>query len=773
MTREPLDFRLAPVALATWSASALALGWSVTEALAASAALLLGAAAIRFLPVARPHQRAIRLVFAVLIVTAGAVAAAGLRSGAVASSPLQSLARQQAFVTLTGTAASDPIRKQGRFAAYVVMRLQASGVQTSGASIQLSSPLLVIGPVSWMSVHLGDELTAEGHLQAPQSRDLAGVLIADGDPLIIRRADWLHQGIGTVRKGLVESASGLPPAERSLVPALVDGDVSTMPPDVTGDFQTTGLTHLLAVSGSNLTLVLAFVLFTARWCGVRAVGLTVTGLVTVVFFVLLARPEPSVLRAAAMGVVGLVGLSSGGRRRGVRVLSVAVTVLVLFDPWLARSVGFLLSTLATAGILLLAPLWRDAMAAWMPRRIAEAVAVPLSAQIVCTPAIAAISGKVSLVAVFANLAAAPAVGPTTVVGLIGGLVAVLNATLGHVLGWVAGLPARWIIAVATHGAAFEGASLSWPLSPLSLVALVLFCLCVVTAMRALISRRYAALLATAALVAIVLRPIGQLGWPPAGWLMVACDVGQGDGLVLNAAPHTAVVVDTGPDPIVMDRCLTRLGITNVPLVVLTHFHADHVDGLPGVLDGRRVGEIETSPLADPLYGAEAVARQARAASVPTTVAVTGETRTVGQLHWQVLGPIHIPTPQLGDDSSNGSPPNNASVVMLLRVQGVRVLLSGDAEQEEQGDILATGVDLGVDVLKVAHHGSENQDPAYVFATRAPLAVISVGADNLYGHPAPQTLGLLDQLGAQTYRTDLNGDVAVIDEAGQLSIVSTK
>jgi competence protein ComEC len=111
--------------------------------------------------------------------------------------------------------------------------------------------------------------------------------------------------------------------------------------------------------------------------------------------------------------------------------------------------------------------------------------------------------------------------------------------------------------------------------------------------------------------------------------------------------------------------------------------------------------------------------------------------------------------------------------MLVQVQGVRLLLSGDAEPEEQADIVATGVDLAVDVLKVAHHGSANQDPAYVLATDAPLAVISVGAANDYGHPASQTLGLLSQLGAEVYRTDRDGDVAVVKRAGQLSVVTSR
>jgi competence protein ComEC len=772
MTQEPLDLRLAPVALATWAACALALGWTVTEALTAAAVLMLAGGVLLRKPPTR-HRDAARIAAATILVSAGAFGVAGLHVGAVATSPLAGLARDQAYVGMAAMVTSDPVRKEGQFAAYVVVRVQVRGVDIPGESIALRAPALVIGSEAWRHVHLGDAVTASGRLQAPRSPDLAGVLIARGSPTLTGRAGWVYRGIGAVRTGLVDAAAGLPAAERALVPALVDGDDSAMPAEVTDDFKTTGLTHLLAVSGSNLTLVLAFVLFVARWCGVRAVGLTATGLVTVVFFVLLARPEPSVLRAAAMGVVALLGQSSGGRRRGVRVLAVAITVLLLFDPWLSRSVGFLLSSLATAGILLLAPAWRDAMDRWMPRLLAEAVAVPLAAQAVCTPAIAAISGQVSVVAVLANLAAAPAVGPTTVLGLIAGLVAVVNTSVGEVLGRLAGLPATWIVLVATHGAGLAGASITWPVSPVAITGLAGLCVVALVGLHAILRRRAASLFLAALLVVAVLRPIGRLGWPPDGWLMIACDVGQGDGLVLNAGVGAAVVVDTGPDPRLMDRCLDRLHVSAVPLVVITHFHADHVDGLPGVLDGRRVGEIETSPLRDPPSGAEAVDAQAAAASVPITVAVAGERRTVGQLHWTVLAPLHVPTAQYGDSSGDGSAPNNASVVMLVKVQGVRLLLSGDAEPEEQADILATGVDLGVDVLKAAHHGSANQDPAYVFATAAALAIISVGAHNDYGHPASQTLGLLEQLGAKVYRTDRDGDVAVVKKAGQLTVVTSR
>ena len=154
------------------------------------------------------------------------------------------------------------------------------------------------------------------------------------------------------------------------------------------------------------------------------------GVLGVLGFVLLARPEPSVLRAAAMGTVALAGMGSRGRDRGVRALGVAVFVLLLLDPWLALSVGFVLSSLATAGILFLGPPFRDALATWLPRWAAEALAVPFAAQLACTPVVAAISGQVSLVAVVANLVVAAAVGPATVLGLLGGVADAGAATAG-------------------------------------------------------------------------------------------------------------------------------------------------------------------------------------------------------------------------------------------------------------------------------------------------------------------------------------------------------
>lgn len=216
-----------------------------------------------------------------------------------------------------------------------------------------------------------------------------------------------------------------------------------------------------------------------------------------------------------------------------------------------------------------------------------------------------------------------------------------------------------------------------------------------------------------------------------------------------------MVVDAGPDPRLADRCLRDLGITRVPLLVVSHFHADHVTGLPGVLRGRRVGAIQTTTLQEPREQSEFVRRTARAARVPLVRAIPGERRRVGPLDWRVLWP------RAGPGLGAGGP-NDASVTLLVRTAGgPTLLLLGDLEPPAQQGLSRDHPALPpVDVLKVAHHGSAFQDPGLLRQVRPRLALISCGRDNPYGHPSPRTVGALRAGGAVVLRTDTDGAVAV-------------
>ncbi len=734
------------------------------------AALVAAAVAV----LARGRGELVVAVSALLLVAAVAGAVASLRADRIAHNPVATLAADGAAVTAVGAVASDPHVVASGPASLggdqVVWRLTLHQVTGRGRTLDLAAPVLVLGDADDPRVPLGATVQLHGRLVPADDRDLAGLLQPSGEIEVVEPPGVWWRAAGAVRQALRDSVSHRPADQRALVPALVDGDDAEVTPDLQEAFRATGLTHLLAVSGTNLTLVVGFLLALAGWCRVRGRWLHVVAAAGIVGFVLLARTEPSVLRAAVMGTIGLVALGTDGRHRALRGLGAAVLVLVLLDPALAVSAGFALSALATGGILLLAPAWRDALARWLPRWLAEAIAVPAAAQLACTPLVAAISGQVSLVAVVANLLAAPVVGPATVLGLAGGLLTLVWAPIGRLCGTLASWCVAWLIAVAEHGAALPTAAVGWGTSTVALVLLTVLTVAVAAAGPWLLRRPVTGLGAALVLVVAVLVRPPAFGWPPDGWVLVACDVGQGDGLVLDVGAGQAVVVDTGPEPAAMDRCLDRLRIGTVPLLVVTHFHADHVDGISGVFAGRRVGAVETTRLLDPPGGVREVDDATAGAGLAAAPATYAAAFSVGPVTLQVLWPPPD-SPTLGP--GDGSTANEASVVLLVQVAGLRLLLTGDVEPEGQARLARLLPGLRVDVLKMPHHGSAHQDEQWLLSLEPSVVLVSVGADNDYGHPAQAALQPLAQAGAEVFRTDEDGDLAVVADGGGLRVVTSE
>jgi competence protein ComEC len=594
---------------------------------------------------------------------------------------------------------------------------------------------------------------------AEVSDGIAAVLKQAGPITVVAPPGRFDAAVNSLRAGLRDSMLLSAGDQPGLVPSLVVGDTSLLNSRVVDDFRATGLSHLTAVSGTNLTLMLAFVLLLAKFAGARGWWLRGIAVACVAGFVVLCRGEPSVLRAAAMGLVALGAMGvSGDKAKGIRQLSVAVIALLLIDPWMSHSWGFGLSVAATGGIIWWSRRWATQLSSWCPDWLAEALSVPLAAQLVTQPLVTALNGQISLVGLFANLLAGPFVGPVTVAGLVAALVHPVFTVGARAVGWIAGWCAEPILLIAHAGAALPNSAVEVGATGLVLALTGVTCLAIAHAMPRILAKPTATLAALSLLAAGSLVRLPQPGWP-GDWLVTFCDVGQGDAAAVRSPGGDVVLIDGGPDVALLHDCLDSLHVPGAALVVATHQHADHIDGLSGLANHYRLGAVLVRA------GISQSSRTAFAAflgdeSLPVLSAAVGQVLQVGEITITIVwtGPPFslVRAPSSIEDADE----NNAGIVALVEVGGMRVLFAGDSEPEAQNAALATGMALKADVFKVAHHGSANQSVEFINSVGAAVAVISVGEGNSYGHPSARTLNALTSAGALTLRTDERGAVAI-------------
>ncbi|WOQ15705.1 ComEC/Rec2 family competence protein [Raineyella sp. W15-4] len=746
------DLRLVPTALAGWAGGWVGtsgqLGWQLAGVLAA----------VVLLALARATRRWARVPAAAALL--GCLLVGGLHGLAVGTGPVRTLATTHASADLQLVLLHDPVRvaapaqpdgADGR-AGRTWVRARVVTVHTHEGALRVRAPVLVTIPADqasgWQDAVAGSTLAVRGSLTVPApGSDLAAMVRASGPPTLLATPSWDQRAVRRVHDGLRAAVADRDPRARALVPALVVGDTGLVDETMETEFRDAGLLHVMAVSGSNLTLLLAFLLTGAKLLGLRGRllhGVTAAG---VVVFIALCRTEPSVLRAAAMGTVALSALMAGaadGPRRGLRSLSVAVLGLLVVDPWLSRSAGFVLSSAATAGIVLWATPWADRMARWAPRWLAEAVCVPLAAQLATGPFAVPLSGSVSAVGLLANMAVGPLVGPATVAGFAAAGLGVVWPQAATVVAWPAALAARAIAAVAATAAGAPGATLWWPPGMVGVLLLGAASAVAVIAAPVCLSRWWAAVLLSVLLLVVVLRGPARPGWPPPDWSLAVCDVGQGNAIVLASGPGEAVLVDTGGDGPAVLGCLRQLGVQRLSLLVLSHLHADHAGALPQVLAQLPVTAVVTAPGQYPRTG-----------TVPHLASSAGDVVRVGTVTWESLAP-----PPGRPPPADPADENDGSLVGRASIGGLSVLLPGDLQAAGQDRLLWSGVDVRATVLVVPHHGSRDQSREFLRATGARLALVSVGRDNSYGHPHRQTLDTLTGLGMGIVRTDQGGHIAV-------------
>lgn len=433
--------RLVPAALTAWAVTVAGIAWQigyfVAVALAVTALILL------LTPV--PASRTLKVaVLAVLVAGAGYALSVAVRVDAVHDHPLTRRVGQSTDVAVRVT--DDPRPAVGH---RVVLRgdLVAVSGQTSGGSVTVFGSEQAVGRLA-----VGDTARFRAAVRAPQRRDLSVATLTVSGPLETAPPSQILHWANTIRDRLAGTAAGaLPEDEAALLPALVVGDTSTLDTAVVEQFRDSGLTHLMAVSGANVSIVCGAALLLGRLAGPR-VGVGFAAVV-LVGFVLVVRPSPSVLRAALMGGIGLLAVLTSRRRQAIPALAATILVLLAVVPRLAVDIGFALSVVATAALVVLAPRWSGKLVdrGW-PRPLAGAVCISVAAQLVTAPLIAAISGRFSLASVAANLLAGLVIAPITILGTLAAAVVAVSPSAAGILIRFCGPELWWLLRVAEAGA---------------------------------------------------------------------------------------------------------------------------------------------------------------------------------------------------------------------------------------------------------------------------------------------------------------------------------
>jgi competence protein ComEC len=552
--------------------------------------------------------------------------------------------------------------------------------------------------------------------------------------------------------------AGVPPSIGALLRGMALGDDAALPDNVRDEFRASGLAHLVAASGQNVMLLAALVVAIAAALGLGLRTRLALVLGAIGLYVPLAGAGPSIARAGVMAAAGVVAILAGRPAARWHALLLSAAVTLTLNPRAIEDVGWQLSFAAVVAILLLAGRLREGLERrGIPGGLAEAAALTGAATIGTAPLISAHFGQASLVSLPANLAAAPAVAPIMWLGMLAATAGQVSTALATPLTSLAGLPVAYVMWVAHAAAGLPGAQAGVPV-------LVVSAACLGAAVGVAVRRArpfiVSGAVAMAAFMIVLPRMQADAVAAPTALRVTFLDVGQGDATLIQRRQAT-ILVDTGPpDGPVLTR-LRHAGVRRLDLLVITHAQADH--------DGAAASVLRALPVALVLDGRDGVrdqsgaqmASEARRRHVRLVTARAGEVLRIGTVVLRVLWPEPA-----APEAKAGADPNQRAIVAEADADGVRVLLTADAES----DVLDR-LDLGaVDILKVSHHGSADPGlPALLEHLRPRLAAIEVGRHNRYGHPAPTTLQALRADHVAVYRTDRDGSIRVEPSRGALRV----
>ena len=622
----------------------------------------------------------------------------------------------------------------------------------------------------------GSVLVLRATIAAPRGPqdgfDERGWLARRGVHVVLRGRTWRvvgrRGGIGGISDRLRAHvaraiAPGLEGERRAVLAGIVLGEDEGLSDDLQDEFKASGLYHLLAVSGQNITFLALGVLGIAYLLGIPRLAAELVVLAAITGYVLAVGWQPSVVRAGvAGGLASLAWLLSRPRDRW-HFLALGAAVLLAWTPASLLEPGFQLSFVAVASIFLLMPRLRLALEGYpLTDALRDALAVSTACGAATAPILWLQFGSVPVYSLPANALVAVVVGPLLGLALVGSLIQPVLPSAALALGWLNGWLAAYIAVCARVVGGLPFAEIG---SGVAVCVLLGTPVALLALQRLPRWRRRAALVCAAALLPALLvwqlLPAQALP-PPTGLRITVLDVGQGDAILLQV-PQGAVLVDQGPPEAKVAQQLRRLGVRRLSAVVLTHPERDHVGGAEAVLRQLEVDRVLDPRLAASGPHERTALEQAEERDVEVVETRAADAFSLGRLRLRVLWPHRA--------GVSGDDPNRLSIVLLASYGQVDALLTADAETDVTARLLATRVEI----LKVAHHGSADDGlRSELRELRPSVAVISCGSGNDYGHPAPSTLAALqDSRGLALYRTDEDGRVVLETDGSRITVTTER
>jgi competence protein ComEC len=587
-------------------------------------------------------------------------------------------------------------------------------------------------------------------------------LTADDPPWPVRIKRWAVTTIG----------AHLPETSAALMAGLLLGEKTGLPEEANEAFRRAGVYHILAVSGFNVALLASSVFFVLMTLGIPRRATVVAAGTALIGFALVVGGQASVLRATVMGLLLLAAMLLDRESQLMNALAIAVVALLAWRPADLGEPGFQLSFAATAGIIYLTPIVTAWLSSWgWPKWLATSAAVSLGAQAAVTPVMLAHFNQLSLIGVAANLIVVPLAAVGTTLGMLALLAALASGVAADIL-----FQALWLLLIALRAAVWAAAQVPAAMVHLPApgwAAIASWCAALALVPYVNGARRWARGTAVACLGLALALSLWPWLRPGDGHLRITfLDVGQGDAILVEAPEGPRLLVDGGPAGTrrldvgerVLAPFLWNLPTARLEAVALTHSDSDHSGGLRAVLTRFRVNEFWENGRW--ITGTEDTLRAVERSGACRRTLVAGQRLWLGSALLTVLNPDG--TRPLDEPPLWGQ--NEESLVLRLDWRGFSLLLTGDLGAPGEEHLLASHAPVRVLVLKVGHHGSRySSTEEFLGATRAAVAVISVGARNPFHHPTPEALGRLESAGARIYRTDRDGAVILETDGTTLSI----